>query len=228
MLSNSKMSAESEATNCNPVPNHGMLFVVSSPSGGGKGTLIQRALKSVANLSYSISYTTREPRDGELDGREYHFVSVEEFQRLIGAGEFLEWATVFGNLYGTGRTQIKKELAEGRDLILELDVQGAASLRELANGTISIFIIPPSFRVLSERLNSRGTESKEELEIRLNNSRHEMEQYSKFDYVIVNDDINQASAELASIISAERARRKQREAIAREVLATFPNQSTAA
>src|SRR6185312_12605233 len=122
----------------------GILFVVSSPSGGGKGTLIQRVLKQVPNLSYSVSFTTRAPRNGELDGREYFFVTPDKFQQMVDAGEFLEWAHVHSKRYGTARQQVAREIAEGHDIILEVDVQGAASVRTLMKDSVSIFILPPS------------------------------------------------------------------------------------
>src|SRR5258705_5105349 len=125
----------------------GILFVVSSPSGGGKGTLIQRVLKQVPNLSYSVSFTTRAPRNGELDGREYFFVTKDRFEEMEAAGDFLESAHVNSKLYGTARKQVVREIAEGRDIILEVDVQGAASVRSLMADSVSIFILPPSFEV---------------------------------------------------------------------------------
>src|SRR6185295_15785767 len=122
----------------------GILFVVSSPSGGGKGTLIQRVLKQVPNLSYSVSFTTRAPRNGEVDGREYFFVTPEKFKEMIAADEFFEWAEVHSKLYGTARQQVVNEIGGGRDIILEVDVQGAASVRALMADAVSIFILPPS------------------------------------------------------------------------------------
>ena len=136
-----------------------MLIVVSSPSGGGKGTLIDRARKTVPNLSYSVSYTTRSPRAGEVNGREYFFVSRAEFEEMIAAKHFLEWAWVHGNLYGTSRDQVMLEIAAGRDIILEIDVQGATSVRLLMTDAVCIFILPPSFEILRQRLITRGTDS---------------------------------------------------------------------
>lgn len=200
----------------------GMLLVVSSPSGGGKGTLIRRVLKSVPNLGYSVSYTTREPRENEIEGRDYFFVSEDEFRAMTARGEFLEWAHVHTNLYGTARTQVEQELSAGRDIILEIDVQGAASVRSLMTGSVEVFIIPPSFEILRERLIKRQSESAEELAVRLRNARGEMERYREFDYVIVNDDAERAAAQLASIVYAERARRERQEQVAQASLSTFP------
>jgi guanylate kinase len=203
-------------------PARGILFVVSSPSGGGKGTLIHRVLKTVPGLSYSVSYTTRAPRNGEVDGVDYLFVSPEQFEALVAAKEFLEWARVHGNLYGTSHRQVTKEIGEGRDIVLEVDVQGAASVRKLMADSVSIFIVPPSFEILRQRLIARGTDSPVELELRLRNAPAELRQYVSFDYVIVNDDANRAAAQLAAIINAERARRFRQEREIRRVAETFP------
>src|SRR6185503_6872759 len=165
----------------------GILFVVSSPSGGGKGTLIQRVLKQVPNLSYSVSFTTRAPRNGELNGREYFFVTKDRFDEMVAAGDFLEWAHVHSKLYGTARQQVVREIAEGHDIILEVDVQGAASVRTLMADSVSIFILPPSFEVLKQRLQARGTDSPAELDLRLRNAHLELKDYSAFQYVILND-----------------------------------------
>ena len=199
----------------------GMLVVVSSPSGGGKGTLVRRALKIVPNLGYSVSFTTREPREGEVNGRDYFFVSEQEFRRKIEAGEFLEWASVHSNLYGTSLAQIERERLAGRDIILEIDVQGAASVRRLAQDATSVFILPPSFEVLRARLSARGTEREDDLKLRLRNSVGEVEQYREFQYVVINDDAERAAGLLASIIYAERARRERQEEAARLILASF-------
>ena len=203
------------------VAGRGMLVVVSSPSGGGKGTLIRRALKTVPNLGYSVSFTTRPPREGEVDGRDYFFVTVEKFKELVAAGEFLEWAVVHDNLYGTSHTQIERELSEGHDIILEIDVQGAKSVRERAADAVSVFILPPSFEILRARLEGRGSERPSDLALRLQNSRSEVDHYKEFQYVIINDDAERAAALLASIIYAERARRERQEEAAQRVLATF-------
>jgi guanylate kinase len=207
-----------------PVNNatlRGMLFVVSSPSGGGKGTIIRHVLEVVENLSYSVSYTTRAPRPGEVNGREYFFVSRDIFEEMSATGEFLEWACVHGNLYGTAKRQIAEETAAGLDIILEVDVQGAASVRQLLMDSVSIFILPPSPEVLRQRLLARGTDTPEELEVRLRNAPEELKQYSSFDYVIINDEIQKAVHQLASIIYAERARCMRQEGLVREVIKEF-------
>ena len=199
----------------------GTLFVVSSPSGGGKGTIIEHVLERVENLSYSVSYTTRAPRSKEVDGREYFFVSRDTFEEMITAGEFLEWACVHGNFYGTAKSQILEETAAGADIILELDVQGAASVRQLLMDSVSIFILPPSFEVLKQRLIARGTDSAQELELRLRRAPEELREYSSFDYVIINDEVDKAVRQLASIVYAERARCMRQESLIRAVIQEF-------
>ena len=184
----------------------GMLIVVSSPSGGGKGTLIDRVLKTVPNVSYSVSFTTRAPRPAEKDGREYFFIDRATFEQMIERGEFLEWADVYGQLYGTNSQQVERERASGHDIILEIDVQGAESIRTKIPDAVSIFILPPSFELLRQRLLARGTDSAAALETRLRGAPSEVEQYRNFQYVILNDDVNRASHQLASVIYAERAR----------------------
>ena len=209
----------------NHAPSRGTLFVVSSPSGGGKGTIIRHVLNCVDNLSYSVSYTTRAPRQSEVDGREYFFVSLETFDEMVAAGEFLESACVHGNFYGTSKEQILSETAAGSDIILEVDVQGAASVRKLLMDSVSIFILPPSYEVLKQRLIARGTDSPQQLEVRLRNAPEELKQYSAFDYVIINDEIDRAAAQLASIIYAERARCMRQEPLVREVIQKFKSNS---
>lgn len=218
----SKVKEVQPATQVRNSPSpRGTLFVVSSPSGGGKGTIIRHVLEVVPNLSYSVSFTTRAPRQGEVDGREYFFVSRQVFEEMVAGGEFLEWANVHGNFYGTARRQIAEETSAGTDIVLEVDVQGAASVRQLLMDSVSIFILPPSYEVLRERLIARGTDSPEELEIRLRNAPVELGQYSAFDYVIINDEVERAAGQLASIIEAERARCMRQEALVREVIKEF-------
>jgi guanylate kinase len=199
----------------------GVLFVVSSPSGGGKGTLIQRVLNKIPNLSYSVSFTTRAPRAGEVDGREYFFVPREKFEQMVAANEFLEWANVHGKLYGTSSRQVFEEIAAGRDIILEVDVQGAASVRSLVPDSVSVFILPPSFEILKQRLIARGTDSPDELEVRLRNAPVELKAYSTFQYVIINDELDRAADQLSAIIYAERAKLMRQQATVREVVNAF-------
>jgi len=199
----------------------GILYVVSSPSGGGKGTLIRRVLDVMPDLSYSVSYTTRAPRNGEVHGREYFFVDRQKFEQMVSAGSFLEWANVHGNLYGTAESQIVAETTAGVDLVLEVDVQGAESVRRLALDSVSVFILPPSLETLRQRLLSRGTDTEEQVAIRLRKAPEELSQYELFDYVIFNDEVERASAQLAAIVSAERARRSRQEALVRDVIQKF-------
>jgi len=202
--------------------SRGILVVVSSPSGGGKGTLIRRALNLVPDLGYSVSFTTRAPREGEIDGREYFFVSMETFAAMIEAGEFLEWAIVHGNYYGTARNQVLRDISSGRDIILEIDVQGAQAVREAALEAVAIFILPPSFEVLKTRLLGRGSEIPDDFALRLRNARDEVRHFIEFDYVIINDVADRAAGELAAIVIAERTRTRRQRVWAEKVIETFP------
>jgi guanylate kinase len=185
----------------------GNLIIISSPSGGGKGTLIKEVLQAVPDIGYSVSFTTRECRFGEEDGRDYHFISNTDFKDKIDEGEFLEYAEVHGNFYGTSLTQTERILSSGRDVILEIDVQGALQVMDKIPGaTISVFILPPSFDVLRARLTARNTETAEGLALRLKNAHYEVSQYQRFDYVIINDEVPVASRKLAAIFLAERQR----------------------
>jgi guanylate kinase len=199
----------------------GILFVVSSPSGGGKGTLVQWVLRQMPDLRYSVSYTTRRPRNSEEEGREYFFVTPEKFEAMVKAGEFLEWAHVHGKLYGTSRDQVARDVLEGRDIILEVDVQGADSVRKLVRDSVSVFIMPPSVDILRQRLIARGTDSPEELVLRLRNAPAELKHYKAFDYVIINDEVERAGAQLSCIIEAERARRARQESQIKRVVESF-------
>jgi guanylate kinase len=185
----------------------GNLIIISSPSGGGKGTLIKEVMRNLPNIGYSVSYTTRQMRAGEQNGRDYFFVGVAEFNELIDAGEFLEYAEVHGNFYGTSVKQILAETNLGRDVILEIDVQGAANVRAKIPEAVSIFILPPSFEVLRQRLIARKTEKTEDLRLRLHNSYNEVRHFNDFEYIIINDDLLRASKNLQSIILAERMKR---------------------
>lgn len=199
----------------------GILFIISSPSGGGKGTLIREVLRTVPNIGYSVSFTTRKIREGEENGVHYNFVSREEFENLINQGEFLEYAEVHGNYYGTSKTQVERETSLGRDIILEIDVQGANLVREKTSETVEVFILPPSFEVLKERLTARQTENNEDLELRLKNSKDEVRNYSKFDYVIINDEVAKAVNDLQSVIYAERNKRERQIEAVEKILETF-------
>lgn len=199
----------------------GNLIIISSPSGGGKGTLIRELLESVPYVGYSVSLTTRRPRIGEDDGTHYHFVSREEFDNRIANGEFLEYAEVHGNLYGTSIAQTEKMTSAGLDVVLEIDVQGAADVRKKMPNAVSIFIMPPSFEVLKARLTARATEGSDDLELRLRNSFDEVMEYTHFDYVVVNDELASASRTLGGIVLAQRQRRDRQSEVIQGILGSF-------
>ncbi|MBR4196413.1 MAG: guanylate kinase [Synergistaceae bacterium] len=178
----------------------GKLFVLSGPSGVGKGTLREHALKDAPNLKYSISCTTRQPRDGETDGVEYRFISREKFREDISRGMFLEYAHVHEDYYGTLKADVVNELESGHDVLLEIDVQGALQVKEKMPGAVLIFVAPPSTEVLERRLRGRGTEADKSLHVRLENAVKELALKDRYDYVIVNDDLDSASDELRKII----------------------------
>lgn len=199
----------------------GNLFIITSPSGGGKGTLIREVLRSVPKVGYSVSFTTRGQRVGEEHGKHYYFVSREEFEKKAAEGEFLEWANVHGNLYGTSKVQVESELNLGRDIILEIDVQGAEIVKKLVPEAVGVFILPPSFEVLRERLTARQTESKDDLQVRLQNSKAEVRCWKEFDYVIINDEINRATLDLQAVFLAERLRRGRQSENIEKIIKTF-------
>lgn len=182
----------------------GTLFVISAPSGAGKTSLVAEMLHADQKLGVSVSHTTRPMREGEKDGINYHFVSRDEFEAMIGAGDFLEHADVFGNYYGTSHVWVRKMLASGRDVILEIDWQGAEQVRRLVPECVSVFIVPPSSEVLRERLVGRGTDSPEVVERRLSEAREECRHIGEFDYLIVNDDFQEALADLLAIAHSQR------------------------
>ena len=199
----------------------GNLIIISSPSGGGKGTLIKEILKTIPDIGYSVSMTTRSQRSGEIDGQHYNFVSREEFEAFRAEGGFLEWAEVHANYYGTSRALTDKITSEGNDVILEIDVQGAAWVLTRVPDAISIFIMPPSFEALTHRLTARATETPEQLSLRLRNSFDEMSGYTNFEYVVVNDDIPTAAKRLESIILAERQKRIRQTDVIKDILGSF-------
>lgn len=199
----------------------GNLIIISSPSGGGKGTLIREILQTVPGIGYSVSFTTREMREGEEDGRDYFFVSHEKFAELISAHEFLEYAEVHDNLYGTSIKQVKSEIGLGNDIILEIDVQGAKSVLEQMPAAVSIFILPPSYGILARRLTERATEKPDELDLRLRNSRGEVSQYENFEYVVVNGELEKAVSDLRHIILAERQKRTRQMDVIQTILDSF-------
>lgn len=176
------------------------LFVVSGPSGAGKGTLVALVRKQLPGLGLTVSATTRRPREGEVDGVSYFFLDPDEFQRRIDAGDFVEWANVHGHKYGTLASEVDRNLSQGSSVILEIDVQGALQVKERFPEAVLIFIKPPSLEVLRERLVGRGTESEDSLELRLENARGELALADRYDEVILNDDKHRAATELAQTI----------------------------
>ena len=184
----------------------GTLYVISAPSGAGKTSLVAAMLEQDSRLGVSVSHTTRPMREGEQDGVNYHFVSREAFEAMIGRGDFLEHADVFGNYYGTSQVWVRETLAKGEDVILEIDWQEAEQVRRLLPECVSIFIVPPSPEVLRERLTGRGTDAPEVVERRLEEARDECSHAAEFDYLVVNDDFAEALADLLAIVRSERLR----------------------
>jgi guanylate kinase len=206
----------------------GILFVVSAPSGTGKTSLAHRLLESVEGLHWSVSYTTRARREGERDGVEYHFVDDPRFHEMAETGELLESAKVFDRWYGTGRQATDEALSAGRDLLLEIDVQGASQVRASGLEAVTIFIVPPSYHALVERLHGRDTEDAEQIADRLRQSRSEAERFRGFDYVVINDRFERALGDLEAIVRAERCRTPRRIATVENIIAAFPSHGTGA
>ncbi|MBZ4642756.1 MAG: guanylate kinase [Deferribacteraceae bacterium] len=186
----------------------GKLFVISAPSGAGKTSLCNELLKTYGNLEYSISYTTREPRADEVDGKDYFFVSEKVFRKMIENDEFIEWAEVHGNFYGTPKKFIEDKLKSGVNILLDIDPQGARQLRKRLNFGIYVFVIAPSIKELEERLRKRRSESEEKLRLRLENARKEVQFYKDYDYIIINKNFEKAFNELNAIYIAEHLRSK--------------------
>ncbi len=188
----------------------GVLFVLSSPSGAGKSTIARKLLAAETDLSMSVSATTRGPREGEVDGKDYHFVDLEEFRRMVSAHEFLEWAHVFGNRYGTPRAPVEAMLSAGKDVLFDIDWQGAQQLFQIAGGdVVRVFILPPSMAELRQRLVSRNTDSVEVIDARMARSAAEVSHWDSYDYVLVNDDVEYCFRKVQTILAAERLRRSR-------------------
>ena len=182
----------------------GTLYIISAPSGAGKTSLVHAVVATLPNVVVSVSHTTRKMRDGEVDGKDYHYVDEPHFQEMIANDEFLEHANVFGNRYGTSKQQIQDQLLSGKDVILEIDWQGARQIRQLMSGCKSIYILPPSIQALRDRLQSREQDSDDVIESRMREAVSEMMHYTEFDYIVINDDFDQAREELASIFVCNR------------------------
>lgn len=186
----------------------GILFVVSAPSGAGKTSLCKAVTDTMENLTHSISYTTRQPRPGEIDGRDYYFVSGDRFREMVDAGDFAEHAQVHSNQYGTSKRVLDQMVADGTDVFLDIDTQGARQIRQHYATAVFIFIMPPSMGILEERLRNRRSDREEEIRKRMQRAREEIRDYALYDYIIVNRDFDRALAELRSVVTAERCRTK--------------------
>jgi guanylate kinase len=203
------------------IARNGNLIIVSGPSGAGKSVLVARALRSVSNLKFSVSYTTRSPRGREQNGVEYFFIDRKEFQSLIQSGDLLEWAEVHGNYYGTSRKFVDDLLTQGEDVILDIDVQGARIIRQKRADAVGVFVLPPSYRILRDRLRSRSLDDTIVIEQRLKRAIKEIGHYREYDYLIINEDLGIATWELHSIILSSRCRMIARMESAQSIIATF-------
>jgi guanylate kinase len=202
-------------------PGVGRLIVVSAPSGAGKSSLVERVLSRIDHLRASVSCTTRQARGAEKDGLDYNFVSKEQFAEMRDRGEFLEWAEVHGHLYGTPRQPVREALEAGEDMILDIDVKGADQIRRQMPAAITIFVLPPTRGVLESRLASRNLNTPNEMERRMRNAENEVRNFERFEYIIVNDDLERASAALEAIIVADRHRAARQRETASRIVATF-------
>jgi guanylate kinase len=202
------------------------VFIISAPSGSGKSTLVHKLLRSVPNLAFSISYTTRLPRPGEKNGVDYNFLSRPEFEQRLAGNEFLEYAQVYGNYYGTHRSSIDHAIRDHKDLVLDIDVQGARQLKVAIPGAIGIFVLPPSREILEQRLRARsqGQDSEEVIQRRLKAAAEEVRNYIQYDYVLINREIEESAAELITIVQAERMRKVRMQEDVEPILASFGTQ----
>jgi guanylate kinase len=199
----------------------GNVFVVSAPSGAGKSTLAHRLVQSVPDLIFSISFTTRKPRPGEVDGEDYFFIDDERFESMVREDGFVEWVQVYGHRYGTGREWLNGVLATGRDVLLDIETTGALNLRRAIPDARMIFILPPSAASLEKRLRSRGKDTDEQIGIRMKHARHEMELYHAYDYLILNDDLELAYRQFEGIVHATRVSRERMAPMAQKILEGF-------
>lgn len=211
------MSSEPAAAPC----SNGLLLVVSAPSGTGKTTVVERLVQVVPGLGLSRSYTSRPARSGEADGVDYNFITRERFEAMIAADAFLEWADVFGNFYGTAAVDTDRERASGRDLVLVIDVQGARQVRRRCSGTVGVFVLPPSYDVLEQRLRGRSKDSEAAMQRRLATARAEVAAFDEYDYVVVNDELDACVHRLAAIVTAERASLRAMQPMAERIVETF-------
>jgi guanylate kinase len=217
----SSPATASGASAATPPAIAGLLFIVSAPSGTGKTTLVERLVGELPRLTMSRSYTSRPARTGEADGVDYNFVTRARFEEMVAAGDFLEWADVFGNLYGTCATDTERVLASGEDVVLVIDVQGARQVRQKGVAATSIFVMPPSFAVLEQRLRGRSKDSDASIQRRLEVARDEIASFGDYDYLVINDDLVGSVDRLRAIVLAERARLARMQPVAARVLQTF-------
>jgi guanylate kinase len=199
----------------------GNVFVLSAPSGTGKSTLARQLVKQVGDLNFSVSFTTRQPRAGEVHGRDYFFVDDATFDDMVARDGFVEWVRVYERRYGTGKAWIQEKLESGVDILLDIESQGARRVHQAIPDAVMVFLLPPSSRELAARLRGRGDESEEQVRIRLEYAKHELVQYEGYDYLVVNDTVEQAYRRLESIITATRCRRERMGATARQILDSF-------
>jgi guanylate kinase len=204
-----------------PSERRGLLFVVSAPSGTGKTTVVERLVHCVPGLELSRSYTSRAARTGEADGVDYNFITRDRFDRMVAENAFLEWADVFGNLYGTAAADTQRSLGAGRDLVLVIDVQGARQVRQRCSDTVAVFVLPPSFDVLEQRLRGRSKDTEAQMQRRLLTARAEVEAFTDYDYVVVNDELDACVDRLRAIVLAERARLRSARGMADRIVDTF-------
>jgi len=203
------------------VESRGLLFIVSAPSGAGKTTLVERVVDDTPHLKMSRSYTSRPARQGEVDGVDYNFVARPRFEAMVAAGEFLEWADVFGNLYGTSDADTRRALVAGEDVVLVIDVQGARQVRQRGVEAVTVFVMPPSYGALEQRLRGRSKDSEAAIQRRLQVAREEVAAFEEYDFVVVNDELPSAADRLRAIVLAERARLKRMRGTAEMIGRTF-------
>jgi guanylate kinase len=220
-MSNETRAGERGTPPCAELNRRGLLFVVSAPSGTGKTTVVERLVQVVPDLSLSRSYTSRQARPGECDGVDYNFITRTRFEAMIAADAFLEWADVFGNLYGTGAADSERALSAGRDLVLVIDVQGARQVRRRCEGTVGIFVMPPSYAVLEQRLRGRSKDPEAAMQRRLQTAREEVAAFAEYDYVVVNDELEACVDRLRAVVVAERTRLRTARPEAERILRTF-------
>ena len=202
-------------------PHQGNVYVLSAPSGAGKSTLVRRLMRHLPDLIFSISFTTRPPREGEIHGKDYFFVDDATFDAMLAEDGFIEWVQVYKHRYGTGRAWIEEQRASGKDILLDIETVGAKNVKAALPEAILVFLLPPSAEELTRRLRGRGTETEDQLAVRLQHARHEMEQFPHYEYLVVNEDLEAAYRQLESIFLAERSRQARMKLIARHILDSF-------